>query len=127
MFTMAVEDGDRPFGHVATLRLGRRRFEVDAAIIFSDILVVPQAMGLEVLLKENVGPVLPKTIRTEKDLELLSIPDVEDRLHYMMEALSLTKETLAGRVPLIARAVRRPDGPAPRPHPISVPASPFPD
>jgi uroporphyrinogen decarboxylase len=77
---------------------------VDAAIIFSDILVVPQAMGLEVQLVENLGPLLPVTIQSEKDLERICVPDVEDRLHYVMDALRLTRQMLAGRVPLIGFA-----------------------
>lgn len=77
---------------------------VDAAIIFSDILVVPQAMGMEVQLVEKVGPLLPQPIRTAADLDRIEIPDVNDRLSYVMEALKLTKQTLAGRVPLIGFA-----------------------
>lgn len=77
---------------------------VDAAIIFSDILVVPKAMGMEVQLIENQGPLLPHPLRTEGDLDRLCIPDVKDRLHYVFEALQLTKKTLDGRVPLIGFA-----------------------
>ncbi|RXK83291.1 uroporphyrinogen decarboxylase [Filimonas effusa] len=77
---------------------------VDAAIIFSDILVVPQAMGLEVQLIEHKGPVLPDPIKTAKDLERLRIPDVEESLGYVFEALRLTKKELNGRVPLIGFA-----------------------
>lgn len=74
---------------------------VDAAIIFSDILVVPQAMGMEVQLVEKVGPLLPAPIKTAQDLQRLCVPDVQERLHYVFEALALTKKTLDGRVPLI--------------------------
>ncbi|MBO9151164.1 uroporphyrinogen decarboxylase [Chitinophaga sp. GCM10012297] len=77
---------------------------VDAAIIFSDILVVPQAMGMEVQLVEKVGPLLPQPIKSAADLARIEIPDVNDRLHYVMDALKLTKQTLAGRVPLIGFA-----------------------
>src|ERR1700710_187695 len=77
---------------------------VDAAIIFSDILVVPQAMGLEVQLIESKGPYLPDPVKKAADLDRLSIPDVEDRLGYVFEALRLTKKTLDGRVPLIGFA-----------------------
>src|SRR6476620_10277736 len=77
---------------------------VDAAIIFSDILVIPQAMGLEVQMEEGRGPFLPKTIRTEKDIEALNTANVEHHLKYVMEALSLTKKELNGRVPLIGFA-----------------------
>src|ERR1700754_2490156 len=48
-----------------------RQIGVDAAIIFSDILVIPQAMGIEVLMEEGKGPLLPKTIRTQKDIDAL--------------------------------------------------------
>lgn len=77
---------------------------VDAAIIFSDILVIPQAMGLTVLLEENKGPMLPKTIITEADIDALVIEGVEESLSYVMQALSLTKSELNGRVPLIGFA-----------------------
>lgn len=77
---------------------------VDAAIIFSDILVIPQAMGLEVLMEEGRGPSLPHPVQAEKDILRLNIDQVEDRLHYVLEALRLTKKTLQGRVPLIGFA-----------------------
>ncbi|WP_461399949.1 uroporphyrinogen decarboxylase [Flavitalea sp.] len=77
---------------------------VDAAIIFSDILVVPQAMGLEVQMVEGKGPYLPQTIKTQKDLEKLVIPDVYERLAYVFDALAMTKKALDGRVPLIGFA-----------------------
>lgn len=77
---------------------------VDAAIIFSDILVVPKAMGMEVQLIENIGPVLPSPIKSEKDLTHIQIPDVKDTLHYVFEAIGLTKKGLNGKVPLIGFA-----------------------
>ena len=77
---------------------------VDAAIIFSDILVVPQAMGMEVQMIEGKGPLLPNPIQTRRDLQSLQLPDVNDKLGYVFDALSLTKRTLAGRVPLIGFA-----------------------
>jgi len=77
---------------------------VDAAIIFSDILVVPQAMGLEVQLIEKLGPLLPAPIKGAADLKRVCVPDVKDKLHYVFDALRLTKQTLAGRVPLIGFA-----------------------
>jgi uroporphyrinogen decarboxylase len=77
---------------------------VDAAIIFSDILVVPQAMGMEVQLVESKGPFLPEPIKKSSDLERLLIPDVEERLGYVFQALRLTKKHLDGRVPLIGFA-----------------------
>src|SRR3982750_1465008 len=77
---------------------------VDAAIIFSDILVIPQSMGLEVLMEEGKGPSLPKTIQTQKDIDALITEGVEDHLKYVLDALSLTKKELNGRVPLIGFA-----------------------
>lgn len=77
---------------------------VDAAIIFSDILVIPEAMGLEVQLIENIGPILPSPVTSAKDLARVSIPDVDDRLHYVFDALRMTKKALNGRVPLIGFA-----------------------
>ncbi|HEY0058010.1 MAG TPA: uroporphyrinogen decarboxylase [Flavisolibacter sp.] len=77
---------------------------VDAAIIFSDILVIPQAMGLEVLMEEGKGPSLPKTVKTAKDIENLNTTDAAHHLRYVLEALSLTKKELSGRVPLIGFA-----------------------
>jgi len=77
---------------------------VDAAIIFSDILVIPQAMGLEVLMEEGKGPSLPDTIRTQKDIDALTTDNVEESLRYVMEALTFTKKELNGRVPLIGFA-----------------------
>ncbi|PUZ29620.1 uroporphyrinogen decarboxylase [Chitinophaga parva] len=77
---------------------------VDAAILFSDILVVPQAMGLEVQLIEKTGPLLPHPIKTKEDLQRIQVPDVNDRLSYVFEALKMIKQTLNGRVPLIGFA-----------------------
>jgi uroporphyrinogen decarboxylase len=77
---------------------------VDAAIIFSDILVIPQAMGLEVLMEEGKGPSLPKIIETQKDINALITDGAEDSLRYVYDALSLTKRELNGRVPLIGFA-----------------------
>lgn len=77
---------------------------VDAAILFSDILVVPQAMGLEVQLIEKKGPFLPAPVRRPADLLRIEVPDVQERLHYVFEALTLIKQELNGRVPLIGFA-----------------------
>ncbi|HJS53313.1 MAG TPA: uroporphyrinogen decarboxylase family protein, partial [Chitinophagaceae bacterium] len=77
---------------------------VDAAIIFSDILVIPQAMGVEVLMEEGKGPALPKTIKSQRDINALVTSGVEENLKYVMDALSLTKKELNGRVPLIGFA-----------------------
>ncbi|MEP7143250.1 MAG: uroporphyrinogen decarboxylase [Ferruginibacter sp.] len=77
---------------------------VDAAIIFSDILVIPQAMGLEVLMEEGKGPSLPKVIETQKDIDDLITDGADDSLKYVYDALSLTKKELNNRVPLIGFA-----------------------
>src|SRR6476660_3404011 len=77
---------------------------VDAAIIFSDILVIPQAMGLEVLMEEGRGPSLPKTIKVQRDIDALRTDDAEENFKYVLDALTLTKKELNGRVPLIGFA-----------------------
>ncbi len=77
---------------------------VDAAILFSDILVVPQAMGLEVQLVENKGPYLPQPIKNENDFNRIFEPDVNESLQYVFDALQLIKKELNGRVPLIGFA-----------------------
>lgn len=77
---------------------------VDAAIIFSDILVIPQAMGLEVLMEEGKGPSLPKVIQTQADIDALITEGAAHSLRYVTDALSLTKKELNGRVPLIGFA-----------------------
>nr|WP_297307628.1 uroporphyrinogen decarboxylase [uncultured Flavobacterium sp.] len=76
----------------------------DAAILFSDILVVPQAMNIEVLMKEDVGPWLPNPIRSAADVEQVIVPNIEETLGYVMEAIKITKEMLDNRVPLIGFA-----------------------
>ena len=80
------------------------RIGVDAAIIFSDILVIPQAMGMEVLMEEGRGPSLPNVIRTQKDIDVLISDNIEEKLSYVTKALILTKQELNGRVPLIGFA-----------------------
>ena len=81
-----------------------RRFGMDAAILFSDILVIPQAMGLEVEMKPGFGPYLPDPVRTRADLDRISIPDIGESLGYVMDAIRMTNEKLAGSVPLIGFA-----------------------
>ena len=79
--------------------------DVDAAIIFSDILVVPEAMGLPYQMVEQKGPWFDKTIRTSEQLALLDTNiDVYDRLSYVFEAIKITKRELKDRVPLIGFA-----------------------
>lgn len=77
---------------------------VDAAIIFSDILVIPQAMGLEVLMEEGKGPSLPKVMQNQSDIDALITEGAEHSLKYVCDALALTKKELNGRVPLIGFA-----------------------
>jgi len=77
---------------------------VDAAIIFSDILVIPQAMGVEVLMEEGKGPSLPKTISSQQDIDNLITEGAEESLKYVLDALTLTKRELNGRTPLIGFA-----------------------
>ena len=81
-----------------------RRYGMDAAILFSDILVIPQAMNIEVEMKPNFGPYLPHPIRTQKDLDSVIVPDVHETLGYVMEAIKVTKEKLSDEVPLIGFA-----------------------
>lgn len=77
---------------------------VDAAIIFSDILVVPEAMGFTYQMLEAKGPWFEHPLNGPDDLQRLIVPDVHDQLHYVMEALKITKKELNGRVPLIGFA-----------------------
>lgn len=77
---------------------------VDAAILFSDILVVPQAMGLEVQLIESKGPYLPDPIKTSADLKRIRVPEVTETLGYVFDAIKLIKKELNNRVPLIGFA-----------------------
>lgn len=77
---------------------------VDAAIIFSDILVVPQAMGMELTVEEGVGPRFDAPLRSAADLAALREVVPEDGLGYVLEAIRLARGELAGRVPLIGFA-----------------------
>lgn len=77
---------------------------VDAAIIFSDILVIPEAMGLDYEMIEKKGPWFPKTIQTGADIDLLQTDGVTERLDYVKKGITITKAELNGRVPLIGFA-----------------------
>jgi uroporphyrinogen decarboxylase len=77
---------------------------VDAAILFSDILVIPQAMGVEVLMEEGKGPSIPRPIHSKKDIDSLVVTNAVERLEYVMDAVRLTKQTLNNEVPLIGFA-----------------------
>lgn len=78
-----------------------KRFPIDAAILFSDILVVPQAMGLNFEMKESVGPYLENPITSESDIDRLQNPPIEESLGYVLEAITLTKKLLDNQIPLI--------------------------
>lgn len=77
------------------------RFPLDAAILFSDILTIPDAMGLGLSLVENVGPVFEHPLRTKQAIEKLGIPDPVDDLGYVGDAVQLIRRELDDRVPLI--------------------------
>ncbi|OCG35334.1 uroporphyrinogen decarboxylase [Gilliamella sp. Gris1-4] len=78
-----------------------QRFDLDAAIIFSDILTIPDAMGLGLYFESGEGPKFKKPISCISDIEQLPIPDPEQSLKYVMDAIRLTKKELNGKVPLI--------------------------
>lgn len=80
------------------------RYDLDAAIIFSDILTIPDAMGLGLKLVESVGPVFEKPIQSAQDIEKLGIPDPGSDLAYVTDAISVTKKALANKIPLIGFA-----------------------
>jgi len=77
---------------------------VDAAIIFSDILVIPEAMGMHLEIHEGRGPVFNKPIQSKEDVAQLIEPDPSKELKYVLDAISLTKKELNGRVPVIGFA-----------------------
>jgi uroporphyrinogen decarboxylase len=77
------------------------RYPLDAAILFSDILTIPDAMGLGLYFETGEGPKFRKTIRTEQDLNSLIRPRMADELGYVMNAVSTIRRELNGRVPLI--------------------------
>lgn len=80
------------------------RLEVDAAILFSDILVMAQALDFNVTIEKGEGPKIHNPIRTEAQAFKVSKPDVLDRLHYVMSAVTMIRKSLNGRVPLIGFA-----------------------
>ena len=81
-----------------------RRYGMDAAILFSDILVIPQAMNIEVQMKPNFGPYLPNPIQSQEAVDNVIVPDVDIELDYVMQAITMTKEKLNNEVPLIGFA-----------------------
>ena len=80
------------------------RFPLDAAILFSDILTIPDAMGLGLSVVENQGPRFAKPVRSCADINALGVPDPETDLNYVMDAVRLVRKELDGRVPLIGFA-----------------------
>ena len=80
------------------------RFPLDAAILFSDILTVPAAMGMELVFTEGEGPQFPQPLRGTAAIDALARPDPETELRYVMDAVRLVRRELDGRVPLIGFA-----------------------
>ncbi len=78
-----------------------RRYDLDAAILFSDILTIPDAMGLGLYFTEGEGPRFERPIRTAADVRALAVPDPEDELRYVMDAVRTIHAELDGQVPLI--------------------------
>ncbi len=81
-----------------------RRFRLDAAILFSDILTIPDAMGLGLYFETGEGPKFRNPVRTAREINNLAIPDVADSLGYVFDAVSLIRRELNGEVPLIGFA-----------------------
>jgi len=78
-----------------------QRFELDAAILFSDILTIPDAMGLGLYFAEGEGPHFKRPVQSRADVDKLSVPDVSQELKYVTDAVSTIRKALDGRVPLI--------------------------
>lgn len=77
------------------------RYPLDAAILFSDILTIPDAMGLGLRFETGEGPIFDKPIKTQADVDALYVPDMSSELGYVMNAVSTIRKDLNGRVPLI--------------------------
>lgn len=78
-----------------------RRYDLDAAIIFSDILTIPDAMGLGLHFVPGEGPKFKNVISSAADIAKLGVPDMEDSLRYVMDAIRVTRREINGKVPLI--------------------------
>ena len=78
-----------------------QRFDLDAAILFSDILTIPDALGLELEFSDGEGPVFKKPVRSSLDIKKLRILNIEDDLHYVFQAVKKIKQELKGKIPLI--------------------------
>lgn len=81
-----------------------RRFDLDAAILFSDILTIPDAMGLGLHFVAGEGPAFEHPLRDEQAIRRLAVPDMDGKLRYVTDAVSLIRRELGGRVPLIGFA-----------------------
>jgi uroporphyrinogen decarboxylase len=81
-----------------------RRFDLDAAILFSDILTIPDAMGLGLYFESGEGPKFERPVRTASDIRRLGVPDVAGKLRYVFDAAALVRSELDGKVPLIGFA-----------------------
>ena len=77
------------------------RYPLDAAILFSDILVIPEAMGMPLHFVEGEGPKFEQPIQTNKDIDDLIVPDPQDKLNYVLEAIKLIQQSLHQHIPLI--------------------------
>ncbi len=80
------------------------RFPLDAAILFSDILMIPRAMGVGLTFAEGEGPRIERPVRSAAEIDALPLPDVADGLGFVLDAVALIRRELAGRVPLIGFA-----------------------
>ena len=78
-----------------------RRFDLDAAILFSDILTIPDAMGLGLYFSEGEGPKFERPLRSQGDIERIGVPDPYEALRYVTDAVTLIRQELNGKVPLI--------------------------
>ncbi len=81
-----------------------RRFKLDAAILFSDILTIPDAMGLGLYFEAGEGPKFERPVQNERDIDKLAVPDVAESLGYVFDAVALIRRELDGQVPLIGFA-----------------------
>ena len=91
---LAAEVTLQPINHLKT----------DAAIIFSDILVIPEALGLPYSIIESKGPYFEKTLDNQRDVENLDTTNIAEKLQYVCQAIALTKKDLANKLPLIGFA-----------------------
>ena len=81
-----------------------RRYPLDAAIVFSDILTIPDAMGLGLGFSEGTGPYFERPVRSEADIKALGVPDPQQELRYVSEAVSLLSREIGSQVPVIGFA-----------------------